>query len=216
MLWEKPNCGFSVEIPTSTAPPLDNLDRLCYLGVTTMPRRNMCAFYGDARSRLRGLASMVLYQCRKGDRETTRKGTIMACWGYYSAKRWTATIEEANTATTLRKDVLAAIDDSNMSEDAREWAKWMVCRVSDESLERKVRRSHAEEWFANAIASLKPGDTFTQTGLLETFNAPDNVCGYASFILTEWAYQGERICFTRNNSNTLMQTTVTCNIYKVL
>ena len=140
----------------------------------------------------------------------------MARWGYYSAKRWAATIEEANTAATLRKDVLAAIDNSNMSEDAREWAKWMVCRVSDESLERKVRRSHAEEWFANAIASLKPGDTFTQTGLLETFNAPDNVCGYASFILTEWAYQGERICFTRNNSNTLMQTTVTCNIYKVL
>lgn len=40
----------------------------------------------------------------------------MASWGYYSAKRWTATIEEANTAATLRKDVLAAIDDSDMSE----------------------------------------------------------------------------------------------------
>lgn len=103
-----------------------------------------------------------------------------------------------------------------MIADKRELAKWMVCRVSNESLERKVRRSHAEEWFANAIASLKPGDTFTQTGLLETFNAPDEVRGYASFILTEWAYQGERICFTRNNNNTLMQITVTCNIYKVL
>ena len=140
----------------------------------------------------------------------------MASWGYYSAKRWAATIEEANTAATLRKDVLAAIDDSDMSEDKRELAKWMVCRVSDESLERKVRRSHAEEWFANAIASLKPGDTFTQTGLLETFNAPDEVCGYASFILTEWAYQGERICLTRDNNSTLMQTTFKGNIYKVL
>lgn len=137
-------------------------------------------------------------------------------WGYYSAKRWDATIEERNAAATMRDDAIKAVREGIIPDGMRDIVAWMLSRVSDESLERKVRRSHAEEWFANAIASLKPGDTFTQTGLLETFNAPEEVCGYASFILTEWACQKERICLTRNNSNTLMQTTVTCNIYQVL
>ena len=136
----------------------------------------------------------------------------MARWGNY----WSATIEEMNTAATMRDDAIKAVREGIIPDGMRDIVAWMLSRVSDESLERKVRRSHAEEWFANAIASLKPGDTFTQTGLLETFNAPDEVRGYASFILTEWAYQGERICRTRKDNNTLMQTAVTCNIYKVL
>ena len=137
----------------------------------------------------------------------------MGRWGY---NHWNATIEEQNTAATMRNDAIKAVREGIIPDDMRDIVAWMLSRVSDESLERKVRRSHAEEWFANAIASLKPGDTFTQTGLLETFNAPDEVCRYANFILSEWAYQGKRIRITRNNSNTLMQTSVTCNIYKVL
>lgn len=140
----------------------------------------------------------------------------MARWGYCDVKRWAATVEERNAAATMRADAIQAVREGIIPEGMRDTVAWMLSRVSDESLERKVRRSHAEEWFANAIASLKPGDTFTQTGLLETFNAPVEVCGYASFILTEWAYQKEHICLTLNDSNTLMQTAIACNIYKVL
>ena len=139
----------------------------------------------------------------------------MSYWGR-TANRWNATAEEKNTAASIRKDVLNAIDNSDMSKDAREMAKWMVCRVSDESLERKVRRTNAEEWFKDAIASLAPGDTFTQSGLLETFNAPDEVCGYASFILSDWACEGKRIRFTRKDKNPLMGTTYRCYVYEVL
>ena len=65
MLRETPNYVFSVEIPTTPAPPLDNLDRLCYLGVTTMPRRNICAFYGDAHSHPHCSPCVVFYLYRK-------------------------------------------------------------------------------------------------------------------------------------------------------
>lgn len=139
----------------------------------------------------------------------------MSYWGR-TANRWNATAEEKNTAASIRKDVLNAIDNSDMSKDAREMAKWMVCRVSDESLERKVRRHNAEEWFANVIASLEPGQTFTQTGLLETFDAPEEVCNYAPFILPEWAFARHLINYTNKDSNKLMSTAYTCNVYKVL
>ena len=140
----------------------------------------------------------------------------MAYWRGNNRDRWTPTVEEANAAATLRKDVLAAIDDSNMSEDAREWAKWMVCRVSDESLERKVRRSKAEEWFKDAIATLKPGDTFTQAGILDTFHAPSEVANYAQFILTDWACAHKYIRYGADGGEGLMQGAMRCNVYEVL
>lgn len=140
----------------------------------------------------------------------------MNCWRGNNRDRWNATVEEANTAATLRKDVLAAIDASNMSEDVCEWAKWMVCRVSDESLERKVRRSKAEEWFKDVIATLKPGDTFTQAGILDTFHAPAEVANYAQFILTDWAYMDKYICYRAKGGEGLMQGAMRCNVYEVL
>lgn len=151
----------------------------------------------------------------RGDKETTKEGTIMARWGY-TAHRWNATIEEKNTAATLRKDVLAAINDSNMSKDVREWAEWMICRVSNEALERKVRRMNAEEWFKDAITTLKRGDTFTQSGLLETFDAPDDVRNYATFILSEWSYNGYLIQVNNMAGNSLMRGSLNCNTYEVL
>ena len=138
----------------------------------------------------------------------------MARWGY--AKRWAATIEERNAAATMRDDAIKAVREGIVPDGMRDIVAWMLSRVSDESLERKVRRNNAEEWFANAIASLKPGDTFTQTGLLETFNAPDEVCGYAQFILSDWSYACKYIRLEATGSEGLMQGAMSCNVYKVL
>ena len=139
----------------------------------------------------------------------------MSYWYNYS-HRWSATAEEKNTAATMRDDAIKAVREGIIPDEMRDIVAWMLSRVSDESLERKVRRSHAEEWFANAIASLKPGECFTQTGLLETFNAPQEVRTYASFILPEWGYSGHLIERTFEPQPTLMSTSITCNVYKVL
>lgn len=140
----------------------------------------------------------------------------MARWGY-SVNRWNATTEEKNSAATMRNNIIAAIECSeSMYEDAKEWAKWCVLRVSEEAIIRKLRRGSAEEWYERAISSLKRGDTFTQAGLLETFNAPDEVRNYATFILSEWAHEGHLIRVNMTAGDSLMRGSLNCNIYEVL
>lgn len=127
-----------------------------------------------------------------------------------------ATSEDRNHAAELRKEMISWVDATGLTDDVADMIKWMICRVSEESIIRKIHRGKAENWFENTISQLEPGTTFTQRGLLDEFHAPNDVRNYAQFVLCEWADSRHLIRFSRNKSMGLMATTITTNVYEVL
>lgn len=127
-----------------------------------------------------------------------------------------ASIEERNNAAALRQRMIDTVKGYYLPDDVLETVTWMICQVSEEAIIRKQRRADVERWFENVISQLEPGTTFTQRGLLEEFDAPEKVCKYASFILTEWASSRRLIKHTSQPSFGLMATTISVNVYEVL
>lgn len=138
--------------------------------------------------------------------------------GYYFPKpnHFEATTEEKNNAATLRRDLIGWVDTCELPDEVGYMVKWMICRVSEEAIIRKQRRTEVERWFEEAISQLEPGTTFTQRGLFEEFNAPEKVCNYAAFILTDWAANRHLIKYTSQSTRGLMATTTKVNVYEVL
>lgn len=135
---------------------------------------------------------------------------------FYSSNHFEATIEEKDNAATLRRDLIGWVDTCDLPDEVGYMIKWMICRVGEEAIIRKQRRAEIERWFEEAISQLEPGTTFTQRGLLEEFDAPEKVCNYASFILSEWAANRHLIKYTSQQSRGLMATTTKVNVYEVL
>lgn len=137
---------------------------------------------------------------------------------YPNPNRFVATIEEKNSAASLRKNMIGWVEtvSEHLPDDVADMFKWMICRVGEESIIRKQRRAEVERWFEEAISQLEPGTTFTQRGLLEEFDARETVWNYAPFILSEWANNRHLIKLTSRSTRGLMATAAKVNVYEVL
>lgn len=128
--------------------------------------------------------------------------------------KFNATTEELNQAATTRKNLIESlVQAQQIPYDDKDLIKWIVSRVSDETLIRKARRSEAETWLNNILNQLEPGTRFTIRGLCQTFNGAKHR-HYLPTLLTEML--GARVAVEYGGvTDGLCSTSAGVNIYTV-
>ena len=131
------------------------------------------------------------------------------------SKKFVPTPEEIAAANGIREEIANAINDY-LPATIADTALSMLCHCSDETLQRRIRRKNAEQWFVDTIKTLPSGTLFTATGLVETYNVPEEFRNYATFLLSSWALDKHLIKHYDYKNKGLLASSISCSVYEVL